>query len=179
MLPVRRRSGAFAHDERGVTIIEFGILAIPFFALIGATLETAVVFLGSQFLDSAVQDSARLIRTGQAQGNGYTAANFRTAICDGLYGLFDCSKLKVKVSVVTNFANATVTSPVQPAVDCTTTCNWTIVEQYNPGVGSDVILVQAYYKWPVMLNFAGFNLMDQPDGTRMLGAVRVFRNEPF
>jgi hypothetical protein len=40
-------------------------------------------------------------------------------------------------------------------------------------------MVQAYYKWPVMLNFGGFNLQTAGDGTHLLSAVRVFSNEPF
>ena len=36
-----RKGRNFARDERGVTAIEFGILALPFFMIIGATLETS------------------------------------------------------------------------------------------------------------------------------------------
>jgi Flp pilus assembly protein TadG len=177
---LRRRAHAFRRDERGVTLIEFGILAVPFFAIIAATLETALIFFAAQILDSAVQDSARLIRTGQAQQASYTAANFRTAICNGLFGMFDCTQLKVKVSIVADFnAAATPVSPVQTGAACSPNCQWTIVETYTPGSGSQVIMVQAFYKWPVLINFLGFNLKNQPDGTRLLGAVRVFQNEPF
>ena len=52
-------------------------------------------------------------------------------------------------------------------------------EQYTPGIGGSVVLVEAYYKWPVILNFGGFSLQNQPDGTRLLSGVRLFRNEPF
>ena len=176
--PLHRRGRKFARDDRGVTMIEFGLLAIPFFAIIGATLETALVFMASQILDSAVYDASRTVRTGQAQSASMTETQFRTAICNGLYGMFDCSQLRIRVSVITDFASATVANPVD-TTNCTPTCQWQLVQAYNPGVGSDIVMVQAYYKWPVILNFAGFNLMDQPDGTRLLGAVRVFRNEPF
>src|SRR5665213_3506573 len=93
----------FARDQRGVTVVEVALLAIPFFALIGAILETAVVFLASQILDGAVQDSGRLIRTGQAQSNSptpYSATDFQNAICSRLFNLFDCTKLQVSVTVV-------------------------------------------------------------------------------
>ena len=173
--PRGRRVLSFGRDERGVTAIEFGLLAIPFFALIFAILETAEVFLASQILDAAVGESSRLIRTGQAQNANYTAANFNTAICNNLYGLFDCSKLQVKVSIVSGFASATVTSPLNPA-DPT---QWTLVPTYNPGVGSQVIMVQVYYKWHTLVNFGGFTLASSSDGTHLMGSVRVFENEPF
>lgn len=172
----RVRARAFARDQRGVTIVEFALLAVPFFALIGAILETSVVFLASQMLDSAVQDSGRLIRTGQAQLNGYTDTNFRTAICQNLYGLFDCGKLQIKVSTVSDFSSANVISPVDVSKP---DAPFTIKQTYCPGVGNSIVIVQAYYKWPVFLNFDGFNLQTASDGTHLMGAVRVFKNEPF
>lgn len=179
LAPTLKRGGRFARDERAAVAIEFGILALPFFTLIFAILETTMVFFAGQILDSAVQDASRLIRTGQAQTASYTAANFRTAICSGLYGLFDCAQLRVKVSVVSNFTSATITPPTQTGSNCTTTCAWTLTEAYAPGIGGDVVLIQAYYKWRTVVNLPGFNIANQPDGTRLLGTVRVFRNEPF
>ena len=34
--PIARRARAFARDEQGVTMVEFSILALPFFTIIGA-----------------------------------------------------------------------------------------------------------------------------------------------
>jgi len=185
--PALGRVDKFRRDERGVTAVEFGILALPFFTIIAAILETSFVFFASQILDSAVQDAGRLIRTGQMQTGvaaNNTLAAFRTKICNGLYNMMTCANVKLKVSVVANFSSATVSYPIQTGNQCTTTngvktCNWTIVEGYTPGGGGDVVLVQAYYKWPTLVRLPGFNLQDQVDGTRLLGAVRVFRNEPF
>src|SRR5690606_41203131 len=69
--------------------------------------------------------------------------------------------VKVKVSVVANFGSATVSYPIQTGNDCTTTngvktCNWTITESYAPGAGGDVVLIQAYYKWPTIVRLPGF-----------------------
>jgi Flp pilus assembly protein TadG len=182
-LLLRRLSAAirrcrFGHDENGATAIEFALLGPPFFAIIGAILETSVVLFSSQVLDSAVSDANRLIRTGQAQAAGYTQAQFKTAICGRLFGLFgDCSGLRVRVTQINDFASAQVTSPLQ--TDCVETCEWTIEEAFDPGKGSGIVVVQAYYKWPVILGYRDVGLADQPDGTRLLATVRVFRNEPF
>jgi len=187
LAPTLKRADRFCRHERGATLIEFGILALPFFTIIAAILETSLVFFASQILDSAVQDAGRLIRTGQMQTgtvSDNTLAGFRTKVCNGVYNMMPCASIKLKVSVVADFASATVTYPIQTGNACTTTngvktCNWTIVEGYTPGIGGDVVLVQAYYKWPTLVRLPGFNLQDQVDGTRLLGAVRVFRNEPF
>ena len=175
--PSRR---GFLRDERGTTAIEFGILGIPFFALLAAILETSYVFLAGQILDTAVQDSGRFIRTGQMQNGGYGLDKFKEEVCKGLYGLFDCSQLRINVATVASgkFSDATLTSPL--ATNCNpTSCDWAMPEAYAAGKGSDVILVRVYYKWPTIVNLGGFNLANTGANSRLLGSVRVFANEPF
>ncbi|GLQ53265.1 pilus assembly protein TadG [Devosia nitrariae] len=174
----RRRRGHFVHDERGATIVEFALLSVPFFAIIGAILETAMIFLASEVLDAAVHDANRLILTGQAQVSGFDAEDFRASICDHTFGFFgDCSGIHVRVTPVTSFASASAVPPVD--ITCTETCDWTAPQVFTPGQGSSVMMVQAYYKWPTLLNFANFTFANLGDNTRLLAAVRVFRNEPF
>lgn len=170
-----RGPNGLAADDRGVTLIEFGILAPVFFVLIAATLESGVVFLASEVLDSSVQNSTRKILTGQAQAARMDASGFRGLICGDLYGLFDCSKLQIKVDVISDFRSAVVQPPLDPA-DPT---KWKLVPSFQPGSASEIVRVQAYYKWPTIVNLMGFNLASDSDGTRLLGAVRVFKNEPF
>jgi Flp pilus assembly protein TadG len=187
LAPALRRAGAFGRDERGVTVIEFAILAVPFFTIIAAILETSLVFLASQVLDSAVEDAARLVRTGQLQTGVIAGDNLdgiRAKVCSGLYDMFDCDNLKIKLTVVVDFASATVTYPIEQGDECrkpdgTVRCDWKITPSYVSSPGEKVVLMQAYYKWPTLVRLPGFNLQDQSDGTRLLGAVRVFRNEPF
>ena len=169
---------AFARDERGATMIEFGLLALPFFSIIGAILETSVVFLSGQILDSAVQDVSRLIRTGQAQTSILTAAEFKSRVCARLYGLFrDCDALHVEAQTVVNFNSVNITPPVD--WNCVTNCNWTRTERYTSGQGSSIMLVQVYYKWPIILSLGNLSLANLPESQRLLGAATVFRNEPF
>jgi Flp pilus assembly protein TadG len=182
--PAIRGPKAFGKNERGAVLIEFALLALPFFTLIYAILETSIVFLAGQILDSAVQDASRKIRTGESSTLSWTVDSFRDEVCEGLYGMFNCDadKLIVKVEVVTTFGSATVVEPVGD--DCMPggdeeDCEWTITPAYDGGVGSSIVLVQAYYKWPTLVNVWGFNLSTQAGGTRLLSAVRVFRNEPY
>lgn len=177
--PAIRKGRSFARNEDGVTVIEFALLALPFFTIILAILETSLVFFAGQILDSGVQDASRLVRTGQAQTSNWDVDDFRDALCGRLYGIFDCGQIRIRTNVVDDFASATVVTPVQVAADCVDQCEWTLVQDYQPGNAGEVVLVQAWYKWPIVVNLPGFNLQNQPDGTRLLGAVRVFRNEPF
>lgn len=176
----RKAGRGFLRDERGVTAVEFGLLAIPFFALIGAILETAVVFLAGQLLDSAVQDASRYIRTGQMQSASYDLAKFRDNVCSRLYGLYTCSELFIDVQPLTSFSAVNIKAPVNPNCSTPAACaDWTRDPIYSPGQGSSIVVVQVYYRWPVILNLGGFNMANMPDGKRILGAAAVFRNEPF
>jgi Flp pilus assembly protein TadG len=185
LAPAIRGKRGFARDDKGAVLIEFAILSLPFFTLIFAILETAVVFLGGQILDAAVQDATRQLRTGQAQNTtGYNAASFRAEICEALYGMFDCTsaRLWIKVSTVSTFTSATIVSPIDPACATSTDpddCGFTEPETYQAGIGSSTVIVQAIYKWPTIVNLPGFNLETQAGPNRLLSAVRVFRNEPF
>lgn len=191
LAPAIRRGGTLARNEDGAVLIEFALLAVPFFALIFAILETSITFLAQQVLDSALQDATRSIRTGQSQ-TSWNTDEFRKEICSRTFGLFDCSeseagteRLRVKVEPVTDFdtAVAQIGLPVDPT--CSepgaeeTACEWTLTESFDDGQGNDVIIAQAFYKWPTLVNLPWFDLANQAGNNRLLSAVRVFKNEPF
>jgi len=172
--PAGRRIGRFSRDERGVTLIEFGLLALPFFAIVGAILETALVFFATQVFDNGVLQASRLIRTGQAQTQGFDLAAFRSQLCGNLYGLFTCDQIRLKSTIIANFTSASVDPPVDED-----TGDWTVTESFTPGSGNQIVLVQAYYKWPILLDLFGFSLKNLPDGSHLMASATVFRNEPF
>jgi Flp pilus assembly protein TadG len=164
-----RRAKSLAAKDDGVTVIEFALLAFPFFALIGAILETGLFLLGSQVFDSAVDDAARSIMIGAAEK--YSPADFRSEICNHTFGLIDCSAIKLRTRPIAKFSSANTTPPVDKDG------NWIIVEQFDAGSSSEVILVEAYYKWNTFFGFDyGFA---KTGGTVVISAARVFMNEPY
>ncbi|QQR38577.1 TadE/TadG family type IV pilus assembly protein [Devosia rhizoryzae] len=175
---LRRCQKELLADERAVTAIEFGLLGIPFFAVIGAILQTSVIFLASQVLESAVNDAAREIRTGQLQQRSATVETFRTEVCNRLFGLFpDCAGLHVRVTTVTDFQSATPVPPVDP--NCRAPCDWTSSERYENPVGGKVVQVQVHYRYPVLLTLGPLGLSNMGDGRRLIGSATVFKTEPF
>ena len=62
----------FRRNRRGSAAVEFALVAPLFFGLLFAIIELAMVFFASQVLETATQDSARMIMTGQAQSAAYT-----------------------------------------------------------------------------------------------------------
>lgn len=193
LAPVVRRGHGLARDEDGAVAVEFALLAIPFFTLILGILETSLTFFAQQVLESALQDATRQVRTGQSQGV-WDADDFRKELCDGTFGMFECTnnpdtdRLLVTLEPVTDFSNAATETATKPIDDgsCTMTsadpatdCQWTLAESFDDGDGSDVIIARAFYKWPTILNVPWFSLATQAGNNRLLSAVRVFKNEPF
>lgn len=176
-LSAEERVRMFGRDERGVTAVEFGILALPFFTVIFAILQTAIMFLASQVLDSALEDASRKVRTGEAAG--YSLDNFRTLVCDSTFNLVDCSQIQLRSQVLSSFANTTTATPQScDTTTCTWTANW---QSFDSGSGAcrNIIQVSAYYRYPLIVVLPYFNLKNQPDNYRLIGSIRVFRNEPY
>lgn len=170
----KRKLALFARDQRGVTAIEFAFLALPFFGLLAAIMQTALVFLGSQFLESAVYDTSRLIQTGQAKN--FTHAQYKAQICNRLYGLFNCSDVKLKVNTV-GLNPPPTTSPIKP--DGSWASDWSSPTDFEPGGGGTVVRVQAYYNFPAPLNAFEVLVKGGTAGKQLLGTSIVFINEPF
>src|SRR5262245_26516590 len=86
-----RLARRFVRQQSGVAAVEFGMVALPFLALIFAILEQSIIFFAGQALETAVSDSGRLIMTGQAQQQGFDQNAFKNAVCAKVYGLFNCA----------------------------------------------------------------------------------------
>ena len=112
--PLPRR---FVSQRKASTTVEFGLLAAPFVALIFAILQTAILFFADQSLETAAATAARLILTGQAQTQGWTAAQFKSQVCNVITGLFSCnSGVYVDVETYSSFAAVGLGMPVSNGV---------------------------------------------------------------
>jgi Flp pilus assembly protein TadG len=166
-------------DERGAAAVEFALVAMPFFLLLGAIIETALLFLADQILETATTDAARLIRTGQATdktttGKVYSHDDFTKAVCDRLFVLFDCSKVATDVRTYTSFSGASYALPVDSDGNYDPT-----KLSYSAGVSSGIVVVRVYYQYPLFFNSLGLGLDTLGNGKHLLAAVTAFRNEPY
>ena len=164
----------FARGEDGIAAVEFGIVAAPFLALMFAIMETAIVFFASQTLETAVADSARLIMTGQAQSSSFTQAQFKSAVCAKILGLFDCANgIKIDVKTYSSFSSITTTKPIDANGNLLTNFG------YTPGAPGDIVVVRLMYEWPIYVSLLGFSLNDMAGNKRLIIATAAFRNEPY
>lgn len=162
----------FGRDRSGVAAVEFALVAMPFFALLFAVLQTALIFFAGQVLESGVSEAARMIRTGQAQAQGFDQAKFKQEVCDHIFGLISCSdSLNLDVRTYPSFDQVKTTKYE----------NGEFVDdfKYEPGVGGDIVVVRAFFEWPIIMPLMGVNQGDMDNGNLLLASAIVFRNEPF
>lgn len=160
--------------EDGSAAIEFAVVATPFLALLFAIMESALMFLASQTLETAAQNAGRLILTGQAQNQGYTMASFQQAVCGSVASFFNCNNLLIDVRTATNFSSVNTTLPVQ---------NGKIQNNFTfaPGNAGDIVVVRVMYQWPVYVSLLGLSnaLSNMSGNNNLLMATAAFRNEPY
>jgi Flp pilus assembly protein TadG len=171
---MRRRSGmSLLRCERSSTALEFAMIALPLFALLIAILETGLVFLSQQVLQTATTETARLIMTGQAQLGGLTASQFLQDVCTNATPVLACQDIAVNVQTFASFDSMTMENPLQNGEFDQGAMN------YNVGGPGDIVLVQVFYELPVMAGPLGFTLSNMAGNNRLLQATAVFRNEPY
>jgi Flp pilus assembly protein TadG len=167
--------GAFLKDESGANAVEFAIIAAPFLALSVGIIQTFLVFFGQQLLESVVQQSGRLIMTGQVQAASMTQSQFANTVCSEVVIIFNCNNLMIDVESYSSFSVANTSLPVltfNAQGQVTNTWN------YSPGNQGDVVVVRLMYQWPVFVGPLGFTLANLSNGNRLLLATAAFQNEP-
>jgi Flp pilus assembly pilin Flp len=179
--PFRNLSRRFRRDRRGVTAVEFALVAPVFFALLFAIIETAMVFFAGQVLETIAQDSARLVLTGQAQGGSLSQEDFKKQVCaHRLMFMFDCSGISVDVRSYAQATLVKIPNQIGPGGVFINDM------KYCPGQDGSIAVVRLFYQWPViiikMLNVGynlSYDLSNLSGNKRLLSATAVFKNEPF
>jgi len=166
----------WAEDKRGLAIVEFALVAGPFFFLIFGLLEICMVFIMTSVMEHGASEASRLIRTGQFHSRDVIdEEQFRNEICNNAFGMLPCDsgKIRVDISRFTNFSGVTNSSPI-------TNGNY---DSSNFGVdignGGDIIVVRVFYEWSLITPILSRPLANVGNDKRLLQATVVFRNEPF
>ena len=187
-----RRSGSnwrilqrFNRSERGATAVEFGFIALPFFMLLWAIIETGLMFWTNQVLEESLSQASRALLTGESRTRyGSTTpttnlAAFRDDVCARApLKLIDCSKLYVDVQVYTDFAGASSgTAGSQPVVAREID---TSKFSYKQPATNQIVVVRAVLDYKLFLTaWVSDGLANLNDGRRAIIASTVFRAEPF
>jgi Flp pilus assembly protein TadG len=164
----------FRRNHRGSAAVEFALVAPIFFGLLFAIIELAMVFFASQVLETATQDSAREIMTGQAQTANFTQAQFKNLVCSKLVVMFDCvNGVSIDVQSYSAFGSVNIADPIDASR------NFVPPNNYLPGGPNDIVVVRIFYQWPLIVTGFGFNIANLSGSKRLLTATAAFQNEPY
>lgn len=184
----------FRRDRKGTASIEFAILALPFFLVIFASIETFVAFYGDQLLANATETMARKVRTGQITfGRGKTTdmkeEQFRQAFCEEIAVLMKCSPTEAKQAskLYLDVRSVTDLSKFPTVIPRKTGSSSSDLEtkdlKFAPGGPGSFNVMRAYYRWSVITDLVRpFVTGLRPAGASMprdylMVATTTFRNE--
>lgn len=161
----------FARSRDGAMAVEFGFIVIPFFFMFWCVLEIGLVFVTNSVLENAVVETARLVRTGQAQAQGLTQDGFKDQICNrmSVFTSQCAARVNIDVRVLPQFQNP---SPPEPSASG-------FPNNYAIGGARQIVLVRVWYRQPLLTPFLAQALSRFDDGHAVLTATSAFRNEPF
>jgi Flp pilus assembly protein TadG len=174
-----QKGKCFGKAEEGAAAVEFALVALPFFVLLGVILETGLMLFAEYALQSSVQNAARLVRTGQAQSGAMTAAAFKAKICSSVGIVINCSG-KVVVYVRSDPDFATLSNNLPSFLNVGTTATG------QPGQNSwacggpqQASAIVATYDWKFAFPFMNFLGNVSGNTARRIVGFSLFQNEPF
>jgi Flp pilus assembly protein TadG len=187
--PPKRYVRRFRRDRRGSAAVEFSLVAVPFFALLFAIIETGMVFFAGQVLETAIQDAGRKIYTHQLQDAGLSSAQaktqFLTDVCGVAGILMNCSAsggvgyVDVDVKFYPAGTPVTITDPIDAggAYDPSG-----FAFNLPPAGSTATVVVRGFYQWPLFVTGLGYNIANinrySSSSKRLLASTMAFRVEP-
>lgn len=172
-IPGRR----FGRDRSGSAAIEFSLLALPFFLLIFAVLESCIAFASQEVLANATDDVARFLRTGQIKAADMTETRLRKMICDRISYMVGsgCPYLEVDLKQYASFEDASKVRVKYTADKDIDTTGFGV----TPGKSMSKNMLRVFYRWPVMTNFMASSLSNLKGNRTLHFASVTWQNEPF
>lgn len=175
----RRLLRRFRRDRDGAIAVEISFIALPFFAMLFAIIETGIVFFAGQVIETAIQDSGRLLFTHQAQDSNMTAAQFKADVCNRVAVLMNCAGVDIDVQYYAAGTTITITDPIDSGGNYNSAGLG-----YNtaPAGSNGTIVARAFYQWPLYVTGLGYNIANigryTSNSKRLLAGTVAFRVEP-
>ena len=180
----------------GATAIEFALLAIPYFMIIFAIIETFVAFTAEQLIANATDTMSRKLRTGQITYNlgrstDMTQAQFRQAFCNEISIMIGCSASEIATPTNLYLAAETYTSftAIPTTVPRVSSSVYSDVDpsglKFAPGGPGTINMVRAYYRWKITTDLVRpyITTIRPSDGSMptdfLIIATTAFQNEKY
>lgn len=150
------------------------MVALPFVFMLFATFELGLVFVLDSVLENAAIETGRMVRTGQADKQGMTAAQFETELCErmSVFSTGCAAKVAVDVREIPQFRNPNAPDPMASGTFEETSLT------YTSGQPGSLMLVRVWYRHVLITPLLSQGLSRLGNGEAVLTATTAFRNEP-
>lgn len=183
----------FRRSNDGAAAIEFAILAIPYFLIVFAILETFVAFIGEQVISNGVDVMARKVRTGEIQSKTANdpafKTSFRTAFCQEISIMVTCSAEEIATPkrLYLDLRSFSSFGDIPTEIPRVSTAQYADLKTsdfaYSPGGAKSINMLRAYYRWSVITDLVRpmLTTVRSSDGTGdfLIVATATFQNEDY
>lgn len=179
----RRLPRRFTADRCGATAVEFGLIALPFLAMLCATFELGFANYMDETLANSVNDAARAMLTGKLQSAGVaTTKQFVSQYLCPATGRtlpinFNCSNFIIDVRPASSFAAGDTTNDFYASSS----------NEFCPGQAGQIMVLRVAYPLPAILPLNLFspsagvvnNVPNLPGNYHILLASALFLEENY
>ena len=144
----------FGVSRDGTAAIEFAILAIPYFLVVFAILETFIAMMAEQVVVNATETMGRRLRTGQISSS-ISKADFRKNFCDEVSIMINCDgeiekeqKLYIDLRSFAAFKDIPTTIPLKAYGEYYDLD--TAQFGFKPGGPETINMLRVDYRWRVV-----------------------------
>jgi len=168
-----------ARDTRGITAVEFAILAPLFFSLLLSSIELGFVMSKKAMLESAAAEVSRSIYTGAASEGLVTQEELQDWVCERIDLIYNhCEdNLSIELTVIDSFTDIPDSDAV--CVDSDEDINPTV--SFNPGTTNEIMYMRICLTTSIFTPGMGVGLAlpKTENGKVQLVSALAFSNEPF
>ena len=174
-----RDARRFARDRSAGPASEFAIVAPVVIAVILATLQAGIIFVGKAYLETGAEQAARTVLTNNATTttggvtSPMTQAQFQAAVCAQLPALFTCGGLIVELEPLPSGTTSVATLTPQFKNDGTLANP----VSYQTGTSGQLMFLLVAYQWPVYGGILGLNFGTLGNGTLLMTSTQIFKIE--
>ena len=190
------RLRALARSRDGSAAIEFALLAIPYFIVIFAILETFIAFAAEELVSNAVDTMSRQMRTGQITFDSTrptykTQTQFRQAFCNEISIIIRCSETEAATASklyldVQSFPTFAAMPTAIPRMSADKYSDLKISAfKFTPGGPGSINMLRAYYRWSIIVDLVRPYITGlRPVGSSMpseylIVSTAAFQNEQY
>lgn len=165
----------FGSDISAVASIEFAILALPFFFVLFAIIETSLSFTAQQMLSESAERISRSVKVGSLTSANTSTAQIRLRVCNDMrvFILIDCNQIEVDLRSYVRFQDVPVSISYNQSGDLDTTGF-----NVEPGGPDTINHLRLFYRWAWFTDLMKSKYSSLPNGKTLLFSSETWRNEP-